>query len=196
MERTIIRLTEAAIQKIRAFQDNDERTGMAVRIAVREDGPAAFQYTLQFVPRSDKAAEDEAVDVDGVLLYIEGESVPRLEGTTLDFVEQVDRSGFKFDNPNLPPLLQDPVAKRVHQILEEKINPGVASHGGHVTLMDVSEGKVYLKLGGGCQGCGMVDVTLRQGIETTLRAEIPEITEVLDTTDHASGTNPYYEPDK
>lgn len=196
MERPIITLTEAAIQKLRAFEDKDEHRGMAVRIAVREDGPAAFRYELQFVPRSDKAAEDEVVDVDGVLLYIEQESVLRLEGATLDFVEQSDRSGFKFDNPNLPPLLNNPIARRVHQILEEQINPGVASHGGHVTLMDVSEGKVYLKLGGGCQGCGMVDVTLRQGIETTLRAEIPEITEVLDTTDHASGTNPYYEPDK
>ncbi len=134
--------------------------------------------------------------MDGVLLYIEGESVPRLEGTTLDFVEQVDRSGFKFDNPNLPPLLQDPVERPVHQILEEKINPGVAEHGGHVTLMDVRDGTVYVQLGGGCQGCGMVDVTLKQGIETMLRAEIPEITEVLDTTDHAAGTNPYYEPGK
>ena len=196
MARPSIRLTKAAIEKIRASQDHDERREMAVRIAVREDGPAAFQYALHFVPRSDKAAEDEAVDVDGVLLYIEEESVPRLEGVTLDFVEQFDRSGFKFDNPNLPPLFDDPLARRVHQILEEKINPGVAGHGGHVTLMGVREGKVYLQLGGGCQGCGMVDVTLRQGIETTLRAEIPEITEVLDTTDHASGTNPYYEPDK
>ena len=196
MERPIITLTEAAIKKIRVLQEDEARSGMAVYVTVSEDGPAAFKYSLQFLPRSDMAAEDEAVDTDGVLLYIQGDSVPRLQGATLDFVESFDGSGFKFDNPNLPPLLHDPVAKRVHELIEEKINPGVADHGGHVTLMDVRDGKVYLQLGGGCQGCGMVDVTLKQGIEAMLRAEIPEITEVLDTTDHAAGTNPYFESEK
>ena len=196
MGHPMITLTKAAIQKIKVLQEDEARREMALRVTVSEDGPAAFEYSLRFIPRSDMAADDEAVGTDGVRIYIDEQSVPRLRGATLDFVESFNGSGFKFENPNLPPLLHDPVAKRVHELIEEKINPGVADHGGHVTLMDVHDGKVYVQLGGGCQGCGMVDVTLKQGIETMLMAEIPQITEVLDTTDHASGTNPYYEPEK
>ena len=84
----------------------------------------------------------------------------------------------------------------MQEILDARINPGVKAHGGHVSLIDVQDGRVFLQLGGGCQGCGMVDVTLRQGIEVMLKEEIPEITEVLDTTDHAAGDNPYYQPSK
>lgn len=196
MGRPILTLTEAAIAKITNLQESDGRKGMAIRATVREDGPAAFKYTLGFVPQSDKTPEDEAVDADGILVYVDPQSVQRLAGATLDFLDEVDGSGFKFDNPNKSPLLNDPVAARVYQLIEEKINPAIASHGGHVTLLDVVDGKIYLQFGGGCQGCGMVDVTLKQGIEATLKEEIPEITDVLDTTDHASGTNPYYQPSK
>ena len=115
-----------------------------------------------------------------------------MSGSTVDFVEDLRGSGFVVDNPTLPPLLQDPVARRVNELIEQRITPGIASHGGTVDLLDYAEGKVYVRLGGGCQGCGMVDVTLKQGIEALLRQEIPEIVEVVDTTDHASGTNPYY----
>ena len=86
--------------------------------------------------------------------------------------------------------------EKIQEILDAKINPGVAAHGGHVELLDVKDHVVYLKLGGGCQGCGMVDVTLRQGIERMIKQEIPEIREVVDTTDHKGGTNPYYQPGK
>ena len=88
------------------------------------------------------------------------------------------------------------VKERVQKILDELINPAVAGHGGFVDLLDVKENVVYLKLGGGCQGCGMVNVTLKQGIETTLKEEIPQIAGVIDQTDHAGGTNPYYQPSK
>ncbi len=131
--------------------------------------------------------------MEGILIYVDEESVPNLKGTLLDYVDTLQSRGFAFDNPNQPPLLEDPVAARVHQLIREQINPGLASHGGRATLLDVRDGKVYLEFGGGCQGCGMVDVTLKQGIEATIKSEIPEITGVLDTTDHASGTNPYYQ---
>ena len=88
------------------------------------------------------------------------------------------------------------VKEKVQNILDEKINPAVAGHGGFVELLDIKENVVYLMLGGGCQGCGMVNVTLKQGIEATLRDEIPQITGVIDQTDHAGGTNPYYQPSK
>lgn len=88
------------------------------------------------------------------------------------------------------------IRERVQEILEHQINPAVASHGGFVELIDVDDATVYVKLGGGCQGCGMANVTLKQGIEAAIRQQVPDVQQVLDTTDHASGTNPYYTPSK
>jgi Fe/S biogenesis protein NfuA len=85
---------------------------------------------------------------------------------------------------------------RVQELIDSTINPAVAGHGGFVQLVDVKENKVYLQMGGGCQGCGAADITLKSGIERLIKEEIPEIEEVLDTTDHASGENPYYTPGK
>jgi Fe-S cluster biogenesis protein NfuA len=88
------------------------------------------------------------------------------------------------------------IREKVQTILDEEINPAVASHGGHVELIDVDDATVYVQLGGGCQGCGMANVTLKQGIEAAIRQQVPEVTAIYDTTDHASGTNPYYSPSK
>jgi Fe/S biogenesis protein NfuA len=81
---------------------------------------------------------------------------------------------------------------RVQELIDTMINPAVAGHGGYVELIDVQDNRVYLQMGGGCQGCGAADITLKSGIERLIKDEIPEVTEVLDTTDHSSGTNPYY----
>jgi len=86
--------------------------------------------------------------------------------------------------------------EQIQKIIDDTINPSVATHGGTITLLDVKDNKVYLQLGGGCQGCGQVDVTLRQGIETMLREEVSPDLEIIDTTNHAEGTNPYYSPAK
>jgi Fe-S cluster biogenesis protein NfuA len=90
----------------------------------------------------------------------------------------------------------DRVREKIQKLFETQINPNVASHGGYVELIDFRDNNVYLRMGGGCQGCGMADVTLKQGIETLIREEIPEVWQVLDVTDHAGGSNPYYEPAK
>lgn len=91
-------------------------------------------------------------------------------------------------------LPADELRRRVQQVLDGVINPAVAAHGGVVNLLDVSNNTVFLEFGGGCQGCGMVSVTLKYGVERTIREEVPEVGEILDTTDHASGRNPYYAP--
>lgn len=96
----------------------------------------------------------------------------------------------------MQPLSQQDVRDRIQKILDEMINPAVAGHGGFVEVLEVKDNIAYLRLGGGCQGCGMVNVTLKQGIETTLKDEIPQLTGVIDQTDHAGGTNPYYQPSK
>jgi Fe/S biogenesis protein NfuA len=85
---------------------------------------------------------------------------------------------------------------RVQELIDSSINPAVAGHGGWVQLLDVRDNKVYITMGGGCQGCGAADVTLKAGIERLIKEEIPEVEEVLDTTDHGAGSNPYYQPSK
>jgi len=90
----------------------------------------------------------------------------------------------------------DVIKKRVQSILDQEINPAVAAHGGWVELIDVKRNEVFIRMGGGCQGCGMADVTLKQGVEKSIRQAIPEVGAIMDTTDHASGRNPYYSPAK
>ena len=93
-------------------------------------------------------------------------------------------------------LPSEAVRMRVQQVLDEMINPGVASHGGFVELLDVQDDNVFIRMGGGCQGCGAADITLKMGIERLIREQVPQVREILDTTDHGSGTNPYYAPSK
>ncbi len=93
-------------------------------------------------------------------------------------------------------MTTEELTAKVQELLDSTINPAVAGHGGFVQLIDVKDNRVYLQLGGGCQGCGAADITLKSGIERLIKEEIPEIEEVLDTTDHASGENPYYAPSK
>lgn len=185
-----VRLTAAAEDKVRTFaSEHPEAAGKQLRIYIQGGGRAAWEYGFTF---DDPQDTDEVLRQREIELLVDRLSLTYMEGSEVDFVEDVRGSGFVVENPNQPPLLQDPVAARIQEILEQRINPGVASHGGNVSLIDYDDGTVYLKLGGGCQGCGMVDVTLRQGIEVILKEEIPEVVEVLDTTDHAAGSNPYY----
>jgi Fe-S cluster biogenesis protein NfuA len=93
-------------------------------------------------------------------------------------------------------LPSEEVRRRVQAVLDEYINPGVASHGGFVELLEVQEDNVFLRMGGGCQGCGAADITLKQGVERLIREHVPQVREILDTTDHASGQNPYFSPAK
>jgi Fe/S biogenesis protein NfuA len=92
--------------------------------------------------------------------------------------------------------MSEELTAKVQELIDSTINPAVAGHGGFVQLIDVKDNKVYLQMGGGCQGCGAADVTLKAGIERLIKEEIPEVEEVLDTTDHEAGTNPFYAPSK
>jgi len=190
----MLTITTLAKEKILAFMKTEDQQGLALRVAIRGRGPGGFQYAIGFVKEEDKAAEDAVVDVGDFLVFIDPESAPNLKGTTVDFVDGLDESGFKIENPNS--TWTDPKAIAVQRVIDTQINPGVAMHGGYVTLLDVKDDIVYIALGGGCQGCGMVDVTLKQGIEVMIKETVPEIRQVIDATDHAGGTNPYYQPSK
>jgi Fe/S biogenesis protein NfuA len=188
-----LQVTEAACRRIRAVRDADASPEVALRVRAHEEG-ASFRYELGFVDPGTRAADDLLLDADGIPVLVDARSAPLLSGATLEYVDDISGSGFKIQNPNVPKLLENPLAARVQRVLEETINPSVASHGGRVSLIDVQETRVFVQLGGGCQGCGMANVTLRQGVEEMILREVPEITEVLDVTDHAAGTNPYYAP--
>ena len=108
-----------------------------------------------------------------------------------EFAELVD---YRDSKPK--PGLETADGKAVQKLFDERINPSVATHGGHIALVDVHGDTVYIRLEGGCQGCGMADVTLKQGVEVEIKKEVPSIAHVLDVTDHDGGANPYYQPGK
>ena len=193
----MITITEAARKKILALIEAEDEEGLALRVAIGGRGPGGFQYGLQYVKEQTKEVDDTVIDAGGFQVFVDRESMPNLKGATLDYFDGLGgmlERGFKFDNPN--PLWSDPMAKTVQEVIDTRVNPGVAGHGGHVTLLDVKDNIAYIALGGGCQGCGMVDVTLKQGIEVMIKEAAPGIRQVIDTTDHAVGENPYYQPSK
>ncbi|HKK28466.1 MAG TPA: iron-sulfur cluster assembly accessory protein [Gemmatimonadota bacterium] len=192
----MIRFTDAARERVLAYIEEEGREDLAIRIGVRKSSPFAPEYDLALVGPDEVSDQDASFDQGGFRLYAERQSLDFLEGSEIDWVESLQGSGFKVQNPNVKPLgaepPEGPLAERVQTILQERINPGVASHGGHVSLVDIRDRVVYLKMGGGCQGCGMASVTLTRGIKEALRAAVPEIEGVEDVTDHSAGTNPYY----
>ena len=134
--------------------------------------------------------DDVEFEVDGLAVFVGSRSAPYLEGTVLDYKETLMGGGFSFENPN--PLWIDDGSKAVAEVIAEKVNPVVATHGGHVDLIGVDDGNAIIAFGGGCQGCGMVDVTLKQGVEVMITEGVPGVSGVVDVTDHAAGTNPFY----
>jgi Fe/S biogenesis protein NfuA len=204
----ILKFTKTAREKIQGFMEGaEDRENLGIRVNISGLGPQGFEYEFFLDVRQNARPTDILVEDDGLTAILDGASATHLNGATVDWKETPSGAGFDVDNPNpVPepppapeepkPQLDSPMAQRVQKVIDAKINPGVASHGGFVELMDVKEDKAYVRMGGGCQGCGMVDVTLKQGIEVMIREEIPEITQVIDSTDHAGGSNPYYQPSK
>ena len=197
----MIEITDAARDRIREALDRTDPPRDTLRIEVGVQN-GEYAYKMSAVEAGDLGSNEHVVQLDGFRVVVDPDSAEHLAGTRIDYEETLLSSGFRFDNPNQPrsPILpsgaredlQGPLADRLRMLLDTEINPAIAAHGGKVSLVDVRDGKAYLAFGGGCHGCGMVDVTLKQGIETRIREVLPEIVEVVDTTDHASGENPYY----
>jgi len=190
----MITVTDAARGKILELMRSQGRAKLALRAGIAGRGPGGFQYRLNFVPEEERAADDRLIEAGELRVLVDAGSVASLEGATIDFVDGPHGSGFKIDNPN--PLWTDERALAIQRVFDDEINPAVAQHGGWVALLEVKEDVAYIQLGGGCQGCGMVDVTLKQGIEVRIREAVPGIREIIDTTDHAGGRNPYFQPAK
>ena len=192
----MVTFTDKAREKIQEAMQAEGKEDLGLRLTIDGRGPTGLQYGLGLVAPDEVEAGDVMVDAGTFKVYMDAKTAPRMEKASVDFVESLQENGFKVDNPDESPRLDDPRAQKVQALIDDRINPGVASHGGWVELLDLKDDTVFLRLGGGCQGCGMVDVTLKQGIEVMIKEEIPDIARVIDQTDHAGGANPFYQPSK
>ncbi len=189
-----ITVTDIAQREITRLVHEQEQVITGVRITAEATSPLQANHRLAFVTEGQITDRDTAIPFDGFNVYIDENSAPYTQDITLDFVDGLMGRGFKIDNPHkVPPHLKGSVAEKIQIVIDEKINPGIAAHGGRVSLINVKEDTAYLQFGGGCQGCGMVDVTLKQGVEVMIKEAVPEIANIRDITDHAEGTNPYYQ---
>jgi Fe/S biogenesis protein NfuA len=197
---------------------------LSVRVTGAADGEYVCALSLE--PQAQIRPSDTVQHERDLAIVVPGDSVAKLRGATVDWSQDPLHSGFVVVNPNkpaptplaLPTLPMSPgagravrppgppttpgagldtdIARRVTAVLDRDINPSIASHGGHAELAGIEGATAYLRLGGGCQGCGMATVTLSQGIEVAITQAVSEIDHVVDVTDHASGTNPYFEQAK
>jgi Fe/S biogenesis protein NfuA len=190
--RTMITMTDAARKKFLDTLDAESRSGQGLRITVTRGGSFNPEFALSFVSSEEEHDDDIIKETAGLKIHLDPESAKYLEGATVDYIESPEASGFKVDAPNAaPPLPSGPVAEAVQKVLDQQINPGLASHGGNVALANLTQDVAYLQFMGGCQGCGMAAVTMKQGVEKVLLAEVPELKGVKDITDHDAGTAPY-----
>ena len=200
----IVSITPHAVEKVREFRagvENADAQAMWVRITGVHRGE--FTYDLALRPVDAAAPDDEVEYVDGLPGVIAGADAENLRGATIDWSDDLMRGGLTVSNPNRPQVvtaangngeLSGDVETRVTQVIDRRINPAIAQHGGRAMLDHVAGDVAYVRLGGGCQGCGMATVTLDQGIESAILESVPEMRQVVDVTDHASGENPYYQP--
>lgn len=177
-----------------------ERQGddiVGIHLSAVAPGTARADVALRYCERADLRGDEWQVDVcEGLTFYIDADSAPFLDQAEIALRSDGTAEQLSIRAPALraaAPAADAGLVERIRWLLESEINPRLAGHGGRVALEEVTaQGEVVLRFGGGCQGCGMVSVTLREGIERTLRERIPEVTAVRDATDHASGSTPYY----
>jgi Fe/S biogenesis protein NfuA len=214
----------ARARKFRAALPDPEGVGLWVRVTGSANGEYSCALSLNPVDLAGK--EDFIQHAGDLPIVAPADGIEKLRGATIDWREDPPRSGFIVVNPNKPraPLtlpvlpmsmparpggppavrapasgvgdLDSDLARRVMAVLDRDVNPSIAGHGGHAELVGIDGTTAYLRLGGGCQGCGMATVTLSQGIEVAITEAVPEIDAIVDVTDHASGRNPYFEPAK
>jgi Fe/S biogenesis protein NfuA len=199
---TIIEITDAAVDKIKSLIDSRERGELAVRVVLRGALPGGkYQSEFKFVEPSEATSDDLVQDTGKFKLLISNVAAKAIKGAKVDFNEERYAAGFNIEYPtrimNNPAAerrqdWQDPVAIKVQELIDAQINPGIAAHGGWVVMEDYEDNTVYLEMGGGCQGCSLSAVTLREGIEELIRHNVPEVQDIVDVTDHVAGETPYY----
>ena len=222
-DQPLLAITGTAPARIRdVISPEWENRALWVRVAGAADGEYTHALSLDSPRRAHSG--DEVRHEGRLTIVVPADSVEKLRGATIDWSDGPQGSGFLVVNPNKPPApvalptlpmststgspgrpsapaapvgdLDSDLARKVTAVLDRDVNPSIAAHGGHAELAGIQDHTAYLRLGGGCQGCGMASVTLTQGIEVAITQALPEITNVVDVTDHASGTNPFFETAK
>ena len=197
----VVEVTEAALAKVIEIRSSEDDPGsLALRMEVTGISGIDFVYDLAFVPLDEAEADDHRWDAGGLTVLVPANSSDRLSGATLDLPNNPGQGGLVVRNPNRPNPLGDvgtldltgDVPEKVAQLLSQRINPALASHGGFATLLGVEDQTAYVTMGGGCQGCAMSQATLTDGIQAAILEAIPEIKEVVDATDHSAGDNPFF----
>jgi Fe/S biogenesis protein NfuA len=190
MIQKLLTVSPAAREKIDGVRDFNNFPEAVLRIRILGREGQRFRYEIALEDPRDRTDDDLVVDLGGLSVALDPVTAADLTGATVDLDAEITGGGLRIDNPNEG--WQDPLARAVQDVLDSQINPGVGSHGGMVTLVEVRDGAAYLRFGGGCQGCAAVDVTLKHGVEAAIRAAVPQVTAIVDATDHDAGTNPYY----
>ena len=192
----MISLSASAQDHFRKLIEQQALPGMGIRVHAVDAGTPKGDCQLEFCEPSDLRGDEWEIDCDGFLLFVESPSVPFLDGASIDYTRDATGGQLSIKAPRLrgvPPGNDASLVERVRHLIEVEVNPQLASHGGRVSLREITaDGIVVLQFGGGCHGCGMVDVTLKQGVEKTLMEKVPEVTAVRDATDHSDGQKPYF----
>ena len=193
----MIEISTRAQQHFRRLITQQGGDALGIRLRVTAPGTPAANCELEFCEHAELDGKEWTIECAGFEFHVDGDSVSWLDGAEIDFEAHGTGGQLNIRAPKLKgamPAREADMIERVRYVLEAEINPRLATHGGRVTLLEVdAAGVVVLQFGGGCHGCGMVDVTLKQGIEKTLRERVPELTGIRDATDHAKGEQPYFD---
>ncbi|WP_457097734.1 NfuA family Fe-S biogenesis protein [Lysobacter sp. P5_B9] len=191
----MINISESAQTHFRKLIEREALPGLGVRLSAMNPGTARADVRLEFAEPTDLQGDEWAVDCEGFTLWLDAGSVSYLDGAEIDYETRDTGGQLQIRAPKIKGVVPGDSAsliERVQWLVENEINPQLAQHRGHVSVQEVtSDGVVVLRFGGGCHGCGMADVTLKQGIEKTLLEKVPGVIAVRDATDHDTGAAPY-----
>ena len=195
----MINISESAQTHFRKLIEREALPGLGVKLSAVHAGTPRADVRLEFAEAGDLNGDEWAVDCEGFTVWLDASSIPYLDGAEIDYETLATGGQLQIRAPKIKgqaPAESASLVERVHWLVEHEINPQLAEHRGHVSVQEVTaDGVVLLRFGGGCHGCGMADVTLKQGIEKTLMSKVPGVTAVRDATDHATGDAPYIRRD-
>ncbi|MCW8128256.1 Fe-S biogenesis protein NfuA [Microbulbifer halophilus] len=191
-----VTITESAQEYLRELLAKQDCEGIAIRMFVSSPGTPNAETCIAYCRPGEEEEGDVMLEMDGLKAFFEGRSIPYLDEARVDYAS--DKMGgqltIRAPNSRMPKITDDsPIEDRINYVLYNEVNPGLAAHGGQVSLVEVTDDHyAVLKFGGGCQGCGMVDMTLKEGVEKSLQEKVPELAGVKDVTDHTDRSQAYY----
>jgi Fe/S biogenesis protein NfuA len=197
----VLSITDAGLAKVLEIRDGeDDAEGTGLRVMIVGTRGVEFDYDLSLETIAEMPEDSLIYEVNGLAVIVPADSVDDMRGSTLDIPSNPMQGGLVIRNPNRPPVLAPEdidltgtLPEKVQQLLDLSINPALAAHGGFASFVKIEdETVVHVLMGGGCQGCSMSAQTLTEGIKTSIMEAIPEVTEVVDATDHTQGENPFY----